>query len=84
MPAQMFRPSPIEQEPKRHNRFQLLFPTELGIDAYNVQTSGKPKMTIGNVEIPYMNTSTFVLGRFKWETIEVKFIDPIGWIIFKF
>ena len=76
--ALMFRPVPIEQEPKKHHRFELLFPNELGIDSFLVQTSGKPKMTIGNVEIPYMNSSTWVSGRFKWETMEIKFLDVIG------
>lgn len=74
----MFRPVPIEQEPKRKNRFVLEFPTELGIESYLVQTSGKPSMEINPTEIPYMNTSTWVAGRYKWNTIEVKFIDVIG------
>ena len=74
----MYRPVPLDQEPKKKHRFELIFPTELGIESYNVQTSGKPKIAIGNVEIPYMNTSTFVSGRYKWETIDVKFLDLIG------
>lgn len=76
--ADMFRPVPIEQEPKRKNRFALEFPTELGIDSFLVQTSGKPSATINNVEIPYMNGYDFVAGKVKWNTIEVKFIDVIG------
>ena len=76
--ADMFRPVPIEQEPKRKNRFVLEFPTELGIESFLVQTSGKPSLEIGSTEIPYMNTSTWVAGRSKWGTIEVKFIDVIG------
>jgi hypothetical protein len=40
----MFRPVPIEQEPKRKNRFVLEFPTELGIESFLVQTSGKPSL----------------------------------------
>ena len=76
--ALMFRPVPIEQEPKKKHRFELLFPNELGIDSFLVQTSGKPKVTIGNVEVPYMNSSTFVSGRFKWETMDIKFLDVIG------
>ena len=59
MAVQMFRPSPIEQEPKRKNRFVLEFPTELGIDSFNVMTSGKPKITHNVVEIPYMNTKNY-------------------------
>ena len=76
--ADMFRPVPVDQEPKRKNRFTLEFPTELGIESYNVQTSGKPTITINSTEIPYMNTSTWVAGRFKWEPIDIEFIDVIG------
>lgn len=76
--AIMYRPVPLDQEPKKKHRFELIFPTELGIESYTVQTSGKPKITLGNVEIPYMNTSTFVSGRYKWETIDIKFLDLIG------
>lgn len=74
----MIRPVPIEQEPKRKNRFYLEFPTELNIESYLVQTSGKPKLTINSVEIPYQNTSNFVLGRAKWETMDIEFLDVIG------
>jgi len=76
--ADMFRPVPIEQEPKRKNRFVLEFPTELGIESYLVQTSGKPSLEIAATEIPYMNTSTWVSGRYKWGTLDVEFIDVIG------
>ena len=76
--AVMFRPVPVEQEPKRKNRFSLEFPSELGIDQFIVQTSGKPKITINSTEIQYMNTSTFVAGRYKWETMDITFLDVIG------
>jgi hypothetical protein len=76
--ADMFRPVPIEQEPKRKNRFVLEFPTELGIESFLVQTSGKPSLEIGSIEIQYMNTSTWVAGRPVWSSIEVSFIDVIG------
>jgi hypothetical protein len=76
--AEMFRPVPIEQEPKRKNRFTLEFPTELGIESYLVQTSGKPSIKINSVEIPYMNSSTWVAGRSIWNTMDIEFIDVIG------
>lgn len=74
----MFRPVPIEQEPKRKNRFVLEFPTELGIESFLVQTSGKPKLSINEVEIEYMNSSNWVAGRAVWDAIDVSFIDVIG------
>ena len=74
----MFRPVPVEQEPKRNNRFVLEFPTELGIESFLVQTSGKPTIEINETEIPYMNTFTYVAGKYKWAPIDIEFIDVIG------
>ena len=76
--ADMFKPVPIEQEPKRKNRFVLEFPTELGIDSFIVQTAGKPKLSINNVEIPHINGSTWVAGRSIWQTMDITFIDVVG------
>lgn len=76
--ADMFRPVPIDQEPLLSNRFALEFPTELGIDQFIVQTTKKPSININAVEIPYMNTSTWVAGRSVWQPMEISFIDVIG------
>ena len=76
--ADMFRPIPVDQEPKLKNRFVLEFPTELGINSYVVQTAKKPSMTLNKVEIPYMNTSTWTMGRYIWDEMDIEFIDPIG------
>ena len=76
--ADMFRPVPIEQEPKKKNRFVLEFPSELGIESFLVQTVKKPSAEIGSVEIMYMNGSQWVAGRSKWKPMEVKFLDVIG------
>jgi len=76
--ADMYRPSPVDQEPKRNNRFQLDFPTELGIDSFVVKTSGKPSLQINETEMPYMNSSTWVAGRSIWQPIDITFIDVIG------
>ena len=76
--ADMFRPVPIEQEPKKKNRFVLEFPSELAIESFLVQTVKKPSAEINPVEIMYMNGSQWVAGRAKWGTVEIKFIDVIG------
>lgn len=78
MAVVMFRPVPIEQEPKKMNRFVLEFPSELGIDSFIVQTSGKPKIEIGSVPIEYMNTKSFVAGKYFWNSIDIEFLDVIG------
>ena len=78
MPILMFRPVPIDQEPKLKNRFVLEFPTELGIESYLVQTSKKPSMKIEKITIPYMNTQSYVAGKYYFEEMEITFIDVIG------
>ena len=76
--ADMLMRMPVPYEPLRKNRFILRFPDELGIQEWWVSTTSRPKYTSEETEIPFLNTSTFVIGRFKWESISVTFRDPIG------
>ena len=76
--ADMLMRMPVPYEPLRKNRFILRFPDELGIQEWWVSTTSRPKYTSEETEIPFLNTSTYVIGRFKWETISVTFRDPIG------
>lgn len=65
-------------EPKRKNRWLLTFPADLGIQQWWLATASRPSITQNEVEIPFLNTSTWVVGRFTWEPIDVVFKDPIG------
>ena len=76
--ADLLMKMPIPYEPKRQNRFILRFPSTLGINEWFVESTSRPHITINPVEIPFLNTSTFVAGRFNWQTINVTFRDPIG------
>jgi hypothetical protein len=76
--ADLLMKMPIPYEPKRQNRFILRFPSTLGINEWFVESTSRPKMTIGATEIQFLNTSTWVAGRFNWGEINVKFRDPIG------
>ncbi len=76
--ADLLMKMPIPYEPKRMNRFILRFPSSLGINEWFVESAARPHITINPVEIPFLNTSTFVAGRFNWQTIPVTFRDPIG------
>jgi hypothetical protein len=69
---------PIPYEPKRQNRFILRFPSTLGINEWFVESAARPHITIGATEIQFLNTSTYVAGRFNWQPINVTFRDPIG------
>jgi hypothetical protein len=76
--ANLLMKMPVPYEPKKQNRFILRFPSSLGINEWFVISTARPKITIGEVEIPFLNTSTYVAGRFTWESIDVTFKDPIG------
>jgi len=76
--ADLLMRMPVPYEPLRKNRFIFRFPDELGIQEWWVSTGSRPKYTSEEVEIPFLNTSTFVAGRFKWDSITVEFRDPIG------
>ena len=69
---------PITYEPKKKNRWLIRFPAELGIQEWWLASGGRPSIEQVDVEIPFLNTSTWVIGRFTWSTIDVVFRDPIG------
>lgn len=71
-------PVPINFEPKRNNRFYLEFPSEIGIEVWKVSEVKRPSMDIKSVEIPYMNESNYVAGRYKWNAIDITLLDPIA------
>jgi len=76
--ADLLMKMPIPYEPKRENRWILRFPSSLGINEWYVETTSRPKLTIGSTEIQFLNTSTYVAGRFNWQELGVTFRDPIG------
>ena len=76
--ADLLMKMPTPYEPKRKNRWVLRFPSELGIQEWFVATSSRPQITQEVTPIPFLNTSTYVVGRFEWQTIAVTFRDPIG------
>ena len=69
--ADLLMKMPIPYEPKRQNRFILRFPSSLGINEWFVESSARPHIKIAPTEIQFLNTSTFVAGRFNWDPIPV-------------
>ena len=76
--ADLLMKMPVPYEPKRVNRFIFRFPSSLGINEWYVTSGKRPSAKINVTEIPFLNTSTYVAGRFTWDTIQVTFKDPIG------
>ena len=76
--ADLLMKMPVPYEPKRQNRFIVRFPSSLGINEWFVESAARPSIKIGSTEIQFLNTSTYVAGRFNWDPITVKFRDTIG------
>ena len=74
----LLQKAPLEFELLHKNRFMLRFPSDLGIQEWNLVSASRPKLTITSVEIPFLNTSTYVAGRYNWEEINVVLRDTIG------
>lgn len=69
---------PLNFEPLRQNRWVFKFPSDLGIQEWFLKSASRPSITQAEQEIQFLNTSTWVLGRYTWDTIDVVFRDPIG------
>ena len=76
--ADLLMKMPTPYEPKRVNRFIVRFNSSLGINEWYVSAASRPSAKINSVAIPFLNTSTYVAGRFEWNEIAVTFRDPIG------
>lgn len=70
--------APVEYEPLRKNRFIIRFPSDLGVQEWWVESASRPTINMGETEIPFLNTSAWVVGRYTWDTINVTMRDPIG------
>jgi hypothetical protein len=69
---------PLNYEPLRQNRWIMRFPSDLGIQEWWLQSASRPSISQKETEIQFLNTSTWVVGRYTWDTIDVVLRDPIG------
>jgi len=76
--SDLLQKMPLTYEPKRKNRWLFRFPSELGIQEWWLASGARPSIEQNEVEIPFLNTSTWVIGRFTWSTIDLVLKDPIG------
>ena len=75
--ADLLMKMPIPYEPKRKNRFIMSF-NDLGINEWFVESTIRPSLTINSTAIDFLNTKTYVAGKYEWGEISVTFRDPIG------
>lgn len=76
--SDLLQKMPLTYEPKRNNRWLFRFPSELGIQEWWLSKAARPTIDQKEVEIPFLNTSTWVIGRFTWDPIDLELRDPIG------
>ncbi|MCQ2754938.1 MAG: hypothetical protein MJ231_07840 [bacterium] len=70
--------APISYEPLRKNRWILRFPSNLGICEWWLSSASRPNVKINETKIEFLNTETYVAGKYNWEAMTIKLRDPIG------
>ena len=76
--ADLLLKMPLNYEPLRQNRWLLRFPSDLGIQEWWCKTAKRPHIKQDGKAIPFLNTETYVVGRYTWDPIQVTLRDPIG------
>lgn len=76
--SDLLQKMPLTFEPKRKNRWVLRFPSDLGISEWMLSSTQRPRCTVNNTEIQFLNTSTYVAGRYTWGQINATLRDPIA------
>ena len=66
---------PNKFEPKR--KFRWVIAIE-GIDAFLIKGAARPTMSTTAVEIPFINSTRYIAGKFKFGTLSVTMHDPIA------
>lgn len=66
---------PNKFEPKR--KFRWVFAIE-GIDAFLMKTAARPTIAIEEIEVPFINSTRYLAGKTKFETLAVTLHDPIA------
>lgn len=69
---------PLNYEPLRKNRWLMRFPADLGIQEWWLKSAKRPSIKQNGTEIQFLNTSTYVVGRYTWDPIQITLRDPIG------
>lgn len=70
--------APLVYEPLRKNRFMFTFPSDTGIQNWWVSASALPSINQATTELQFLNTSTWVLGRYTWDELTITFRQFIG------
>ena len=69
---------PINYEPLKKNRWIMRFPSELGIQEWQLLSGARPSIEQNETELQFLNTSIYTLGRFTWNSLDVTLRDFIG------
>ena len=61
-------------EPKLKNRFIMNID---GISAYLVKAMNRPSLESDEVVLEHMNTTRYVKGKSRWQTLDITLYDPV-------
>ena len=66
---------PNKFEPKR--KFRWVFAIE-GIDSFLIKSTSRPSFSTTELEIPFINSTRYIAGKTKFDSISVTLHDPIA------
>jgi len=70
--------APLQFEPLRKNRWVVRFPSDLGISEWMLKSAARPTINQHETELQFLNTSTWVVGRYTWDALQLTFRDFIA------
>jgi hypothetical protein len=76
--ANLLLNAPLKYEPKTQNRWVLLFPDDVGIQTWAVKSVGSPKISLAKQEMSFLNTKTYFVSQYSWESMQVTIRDFIA------
>lgn len=70
--------APLNYEPLRKNRWRFVFPSDLGIQEWWMVSGKRPSYKAEETPIKFLNTETYVEGRYSWDSMQITLNDYIG------
>ena len=76
--ANLLLNAPLKYEPKTENRWVLLFPDDIGIQTWAVESIDSPKISLDPKELPFINTKTYFVSSYSWGSMNCTIRDFIA------
>jgi hypothetical protein len=76
--ANLLLNAPLKYEPKLTNRWVLLFPDDVGIQTWAIESVVSPEITIDSKDMSFINTKTYYTTGYSWSKMSISVKDFIA------